>query len=257
MNNPKIGITVALIFVFFVAYVAPIWAVDYNAGVSQGQWVKHGNIVAIGQDVETMNKTDWFQFEVTAVSGKNVTLRFTGEYKNGTDFKPVELRVNVETGWVNGSGTSPYSFLIAANLQQGNNITKPAAPTSFIFKINSTETRTYVGASRSCNILNVTASFTRGNTTIVQEFIMIWDKASGMLMESDMEYTGITSTTVKISFKAIETNIFSTGTAGWLVSNLIYIVAAVVIIIVVISGVAVMMMRRKPLTPTTETKTTT
>jgi hypothetical protein len=253
MKNLRLGIPVALAFVFFVACVAPIWAVDYNPGVSVGQWVKYGNITAVGSGTAQLNKTDWFQFEVTAVAGKNVTLRMTGKYKNGTDLKPVESRVNVETGWINGS-LSPYSILTAANLQQGDNITKPAAPRYSIFKINSTQTRTYMGVNRSCNILNVTA---HSNTTISQEFTMIWDKASGMLMESDMEFTGIASTTVtgvtstmKISFKAIDTNIFFTGAAGWLMGNLIYIVAAVVIIIVVIGGVAIVMMIRKPPTPT-------
>jgi hypothetical protein len=256
IKNLRLGIIVALAFVFFAACVVPMRAVDYNPGVSVGQWVKYGNIVAVSQGTELLNKTDWFQVEVTAVSGKNVTLHMTGKYKNGTDIEPGELRVNVETGSWNGSIVTGYYILIAANLEQGDNITKPATPTPY-FKINSTQTRTYMGASRSCNVLNFTASYTYDSTTIVQKSLMIWDKASGMPMEEDTEYTGITSTTERLSFKAIDTNIFPTGAAGWLVDNLIYIVAAVVIVIVIIGGVAIMMMRRKPSTPTTETKTTT
>jgi hypothetical protein len=251
MKNPRLALTVALAFVFFVAYVAPVSAVDYNPGVSQGQWVKYGDTVAIGRGLEVMNKTDWFQVEVTSVSGKNVTLHMTGEYKNGTDINPLESSVNVETGRWNKSVEIGYSILIAANLQQGDNITKPATPSSYVFKINSTQTRTYMGGSRTCNVLNFTASY-----PIVEKVLMIWDKASGVLMEADTEYASGISGSVKTSFKAIDTNIFLTGAAGVLMSSLIYAVAAVVIIVVVIGGVAIVMRRRKPPKPTTETKTT-
>jgi len=261
MANLKLGIAVVLAFVVFVAYVAPIWAVDYNPGVSVGQWVKYGNIVATGTGTEELNKTSWVLAEVTSVSGKNVTLHMTGKFINGSDivpsseFPPYEV-INVETGTINGSSSGGLSFLIAANLQQGDNLTNTAT-SSYIYKINSTATRTYMGASRSCNICNVTTSGSYGGSSYGSEFFAVWDQASGVLMEMKIEESSGGTTIEKMSFSATDTNLFSTGAAGWLVSNLIYVVAAVVIIIVVIGVVAVMMMRRKPQAPTTETTTKT
>ncbi len=66
------------------AITLPVIAVDYNVGVSIGQYVKYGNFVGSGQGFESFNDIDFQQFQVTAVSGKDVTLQSTGQYKNGT-----------------------------------------------------------------------------------------------------------------------------------------------------------------------------
>ena len=39
MSGLKLGIAFALAFVLLIGFAVPVLAVDYNAGVSVGQWV--------------------------------------------------------------------------------------------------------------------------------------------------------------------------------------------------------------------------
>jgi hypothetical protein len=239
MSNVKVKIAVALALVVLVAYVAPAWAVDYNPGVSKGQWVKYGNFVGYGSGSKELNDTDYMKLEVTDVSGKVVTLHSSGKYENGTNAKEYGYIINVETGTINGSSGGYMLLLIAANLNAGDALISGGP-----VKINKTETRNYMSVSRSVNILN----FTSG----ISKMIMTWDKASGMIMEIKMEYTGY-----KMSFSATDTNIFATGVAGWIMDNLIYIVIAIIVIVVII-GVVFMIMRKPkaPPPPAPETQET-
>ena len=244
MLNVKMRIAVALALVVLVAYVAPVWAVDYNPGVSVGQWVKYGNFFANGS-FSTASLPDWAKIEVTEVSGKNITLHVTGKYTNGSDTPTGGMRVNVETGWTNSTGMIAFgglfSYVIAANLQQGDNITKPTTPLPYILKINKTESRSYAGASRNVDILNITVSS--------YNFIVIWEQSSGMLMEMQIQYT-IGSTTSTMSFSATDM-----GSGNWLMDNLIYIViAAVVVVIIVVAAVIIMRRPKAPPPPAPEPK---
>ena len=56
------------------AFVAPVFAVDYNPGVSVGQWIKYGDYV-VTTPADTVVSPDWTMIEVIGVSGKEVTLR--------------------------------------------------------------------------------------------------------------------------------------------------------------------------------------
>jgi hypothetical protein len=253
MSNLKSKFAIALACALLVAFVTPIWATEYNVGVSEGQWIKYGNFVATGSGSADVNNTDWMKMEVVTVSGKNVTLHESGKFKNGTDTPESGSICNVETGWMNGT-SGGFFLIIAANLQEGD--TLPVPPPGTPLTINKTETGTYAGVSRSVNIYNLTVSMaTYGSSTLV----MIWDKASGMLLEMKMEMTStITpSQNMRMSFSATDTNIFVTGPAGWLLENIIYIVIIVVAVIVVVAAVVLMRRRKpKPPPPTTTTKTT-
>ena len=68
-------------FVLLVTFVAPVLAVEYNPGVSVGQYVKYGNFYVVNLGAVLY---DWEKVEVIAVSGKEVTLLMTGQFKNGT-----------------------------------------------------------------------------------------------------------------------------------------------------------------------------
>ena len=65
----KVKITVVLFSTMFLLGIlsCPVLAAAYNTGVTQGQYVKYGNFVGIGQGVETFNDYDWLKLEVTAV----------------------------------------------------------------------------------------------------------------------------------------------------------------------------------------------
>ena len=75
-------VATALGLVLLVTFVAPVLAVEYNPGVSVGQYVKYGNFY--GGYNPGVIPYDWEKIEVIAVSGKEVTLLTTGQFKNGT-----------------------------------------------------------------------------------------------------------------------------------------------------------------------------
>ena len=66
-------VAAALAFVLLVMFAAPVLAVEYNVGVSAGQYVKYGNFYVLNIPAEY----DWEKAEVTAVSGEGVTLLTT------------------------------------------------------------------------------------------------------------------------------------------------------------------------------------
>ncbi len=135
--------------------------------------------------------------EVIRVSGKEVTLRTTGAYMNGTALPSSEIICNIEEGGFN----MWQRYIIAANLNQGDKILNVAATDT----INKTETRTILGTSRSVNILNFTYSYAGQDTT----FAYIYDKASGMNIEFEMKINIIESAvTYTNSYTIIDTNIF-------------------------------------------------
>jgi parallel beta-helix repeat protein len=182
-------------------FISSVSATEYLVGVKVGDWVKYGDFVGIGQGTELMNQTDWMKVEVVEVSGKDVTLHASGKYKNGSDTQESGMIVNVETGIINGSSSSMgIGFLISANLQQGDALVMGSP-----YNINKTETRTYLGVSRSVNILELIMS----ESGFYYECLLIWDRASGMLLEIKMEITA--SITMKMSFDVIDTNIFASG----------------------------------------------
>lgn len=236
MSNLKSKIAIALALVILAFFVAPVWAVDYTPGVSAGQWVRYGNFVGVGTGTEEMNKTDWAKVDVVAVSGKSVTLHMSGKYKNGSDAKQSGYIINVETGTINGSSlaTGGSFFVSAANLAEGDPLASGSP-----FKINKTETRSYMGVSRTVNILNYTYSIFGYGV----KWITVWDKVSGILLEMSLSTSILT--TEKISFSATDTNIYATGVTGWLMDNMIYIVIAVIVIVIIVVAAA-MMMRKKP-----------
>ena len=210
----------------------PVFAIEYNPGVSKGQYVKYGNFVGIGQGVETFSDYDWLKLEVTDVSGEEITLLSTGQFKNGEAIPgngTVEVW-NVEIGTENGI-QSTQGPIIAANLNEGDEIPPPNT-----YMINRTENRIYLGVSRSVNILAATVSTPDYNTSLTY----VYDRSSGMLLESTVETTQnqpelATST---YSYSATETNIFGltpTETPSLPIEYIIAAIAVVIIIVVVAS----------------------
>ena len=174
----------------------------YIPGVSVGQYVKYGNFVGVGPGLPAENVLDWLKTEVVAVSGKEVTLRTSGQFQNGTATpgSGSSTTYNVETGMMNGTVVYTYGPIIAANLNEGDAI----PPTSYGYTINKTETRTYLGVSRSVNILNTTYS----SADYANRWTIIYDKASGMQLEMEFEWTNKTATpptTIKTGYSVIET----------------------------------------------------
>lgn len=255
--NKATTITV-LAFLALLTLATLAQAQTYNPGVTTGQYVKYGSFSAsgFGSPVD-LNQTDWIEVEVTAVNGKNVTLHVTGQFKNGTTPTPMDMTVNVQTGNTSSSqafGVSGFgSFLLLA----GNLSAEDNATTSTIqpFKINETTTRTYLSVSRTVNVIN----FTMQQLGFGVEYFVVYDKASGVLLEASISENLGSYGTMHVSLSATETNIFATGTMGWLQDNMLYIIIAIVfIILIIVAGVALSRRKKPPATqpPTTTTPPT-
>jgi len=198
MKNSRLRIAFPLVCVLLiVAFVVPVSAAEYNPGVSVGQWIKYGNYV-VTTPAETVISPDWSMMEVIGVSGKEVTLRITGAYMNGTAMPAYEMICNIETYRISEGVVAYQTYLLAANLTQGDKTLNVADANT----INKTETRTILGTSRSVNILNFT------NLAPGVTITYIYDKASGMHLGMEVETIIETAVTYKSSYGIIDTNIF-------------------------------------------------
>ncbi len=203
MSTIRLVFAVFLATVFLTVVSVPVFALQYSPGVASGQYVKYGNFVGAGPGEETINNTSLVKQEVTSVAGTIVTLLTTGQLKDGSP-TPGNGSIqiwDVAAGTLNGD-QSVQGPIIASNLNQGDPIPPPNT-----YSVNSTETRTYLGVSRTVNILSVAVSSPEYNTTVTY----VYDKASGMLMEAASETVTqgqlVTST---YSYSAVETNVFGT-----------------------------------------------
>jgi len=218
--------------------ILPGLATSYNPGVTTGQYVKYGNFVGVGPGVEAFNDYDWLKLQVTDVSGKAVTLLSTSQYKNGTAVAgngTVSIW-NIETG-TEDDVPSTQGPIIASNLNQGDQIPPPNT-----YSVNRTESRTYLGVSRTVNILDAALSTPDYNTTLT----FAYDKASGMLLESTTQTTTQSQpqpVTTTISYSVIETNIF--GSTPPSIPELPLLAVGVVVVVVLIGVFAVLLLTKR------------
>lgn len=231
-----------------MAFAAPVLAVDYKPGVSVGQYVKYS-----GGAVESLMELldfDWTKLEVVDVSGKEVTLRSSGQFKNGTTIPESgsDTIYNVETGKMNtwyDSNIIPAGPIIAANLDEDDVITLYDVYWVDKTEIRS-ETRTYLGVSRSVNILNTTFDLHPGES---RRFTTTYDKASGMMLEIEVEVTDpwhTPTTWICASASVIETNIFDSSTPSAAIpAEYLYVLVAAVVIAVAVAAIGVFKKRSK------------
>jgi hypothetical protein len=226
------GSVAASAFVLLLALLSPVLAVNYVPGVKEGDYVFFGNFVGVNLD----DDYDWEKFEVVSVTGKEVTLYASGQLVDGTPIANTGWTVyNVETGVDNET----HSFLpnvIASNLNQGDVVPSPEQT----LIINKTEIRTYMGVSRTVNLL----SFEETNE---YRYSMVYDKESGMVLEiANMFYTPVGQVGKAISYNVVDTNIFSPQPPQSGFSPYLYLTFAVASIAVAATGVVVFKKRRKP-----------
>src|SRR5450759_1623345 len=99
MPNSKTLIIPLSVIVLIGALALPVFALEYNPGVKTGQYVKYGNFVGTGTGVESFNDYSWSKLEVTDVSGKEVTLLSTGQFKDGTAIPANGTKENWDKKW--------------------------------------------------------------------------------------------------------------------------------------------------------------
>jgi hypothetical protein len=169
----------------------------------------------------------------------------TGQYKNGTA-TPGNGTVSVWdilAGTDNGVPTT-QGPVIAVNLNAGDPIPPPDT-----FSVNSTESRQYLGVTRSINILSVSVSTPDYNST----FNYVYDKVSGMLLEASSQ-TNIQSdsgaVTSQYSYSVTETNVFTSSPAPTATNTtpsiqLEYILILVIVIIVIAIAAVIVLFRKR------------
>ena len=230
MSNFKYSLYIICAVAMLFALVLPVFAVTYNPEISVGQYVKYGNFSGSGQGFETFNDYSFLQLQVTSVLGKDVTLLSTGQFKNGAALPGNGSSTvwNIEVGTQDGT-PSTQGPIIAANLNQGDAIPPPSA-----YSVNQSESRTYLGFTRTVNILTVAINTSDYNSTLTY----VYDKLSGMLLESSTQTTTQSEpqpVTGSYSYSIIETNIFNVAATPFNLQLIQYIVVAVVVIFVVIA----------------------
>jgi hypothetical protein len=240
VSNIKYSLCLFFAALVLLALALPVFAVGYNPGVTAGQYVKYGNFSGIGEGFEGFNDYGFLQLQVISVSGKDVTLLSTGQYKNGTALpgNGTTMVWNIETGTEDGSPATQGPIL-AANLNQGD-----AIPPLSTYSINQTESRTYLGSSRTVNILSVQIRTADYNSTLTY----VYDKLSGMILESSTQTTTQSQPTPassSYSYSIIGTNIFGPNASVPELSIATLEVVGIIGLIIGIAIVLVLVKKRK------------
>jgi len=242
LSNLKFLLSFTIVTIILGALALPVFAIQYNPGVTVGQYVKYGNFVGSGPGYGSFSEFDFLTLQVESVSGSKVTLLSTGQYSNGTALPGNNTTDtwNLEAGTENGT-PSTQGPIIATNLNQGDEI-----PPQNTFSINQTVSKTYLGVTRSVNILDVTISSPGYNSTLYY----VYDKLSGMLLEA----SSTTSTQADplpiisaYSYNIIETNIFSsTGPSPTVPEFPSIILLSTLTTILVVTASTIFLIKKKP-----------
>ena len=242
MYNLKFPLSIIIATVVLFALVLPVFAVDYSLGVTVGQYIKYGNFNGNGQGFEAFNDYGLLKLQVTSVSGKQVTLLSTGQFKNGTTLpgNGTSSIWNIETGTEDGT-PSTQGPIIAANLNQLDAIPPPDT-----YSVNQSESRTYLGSIRIVNILAVKINTSDYNSTLTY----VYDKLSGILLESStqtMTQSEPQPVASSYSYCIIETNIFdSTPNPSPSVPEFpILTLEVLVVVLMVVTSALILIKRRK------------
>ena len=200
--------------------------------------MKYGNYYGVNLRAEQAGvvQYDWEKIEVTAVSGKEVTLLSTGQFKNGTALPNLGITIhNLETGATNETHGDLKS-IIPANLNQGDAV-PPGA-----FVVNETEIRTYLGVSRVVNILIEEIS----TTSTITKLTVVYDKASGLALEWESWWDNhVTGVQAAFHYGVTDTNIFKTTNPPAPIPAVAFYALGAVVVAIPLATVAVLK-KRKP-----------
>jgi hypothetical protein len=178
---------------FMIRAVVGTVAPEIVVGVKAGDWVGYGDIsfeyasnMPGYEEPSPELDMSWNDMEILDVQDSNVTVRSNVIYKNGTE--------ETYTYWgdvATGEG-DPSIGLIPSNLSVGDEI--PANLTYYTEEplklfINGTVTRSYAGANREVNYVNITYPIIYGNITHgAWNMSFYWDKKTGIMCEEVVSY---------------------------------------------------------------------
>jgi hypothetical protein len=193
ISKNALGIFLCIIL---AVMVVPVSAVDYTVGVTPSHYIKYGNVANSGPSGPLINY-DWVKYQITAASGKTVTLAVTGMLKNGavSPDNGNSYTYDIEKGTVNGTAIQSGP-VIGANLNEGDLL----STNIYNFNVTKTESRTYFGLTRTVNV--VEENSTSENLAVITT--IMYDKATG-IMEMHIEQTDSKGVTTA-SFSVTETD---------------------------------------------------
>jgi hypothetical protein len=150
-------------------------------------WSSNDPTATPSTDLENLNKTQWMQVAVTAVSGTNITGQITAHYQNGTEI--------TSGGWIDiaaGNSENLTAWFISANLVAGDSMYTSSPYNTET--INETVPRTYPNGVRDTNHVNITGASASvlGNLSLANN--LYWDKSTGVLVELSVEESNQTGT---------------------------------------------------------------
>jgi hypothetical protein len=193
----------------------------YAPGVRSGDWAQY-DVIILGDRTlfrgtlrfASFLNVQYSKVNVTTVTGNMVALTETIHFLNGTDYLFTTFKVDVNS-------TEP-NFLIAAGLNSPDALTPGST-----YRINSTETRTILGISRSINYLNEY----NNESGLYSSEAWAWDKASGFLVAValTLSQSGKSET---ITMTISKTNLWVTPTIFGLNPTLFYGLTAIGSIVV-------------------------
>ena len=164
----------------------------FTVGVKAGDWAGYGDISfewgsnVTGQEPPPQMNMSWTGVEILDIQNSNATTRVVTIYRNGTEETLVDW-VNVATG----EGAMSM-MIIPSNLSAGDRIPGSlkwytAEPLKLF--INGTVTRSYAGANREVNYVNITYPIVYGNITYgAWNISLCWDQNTGVMCEEITSY---------------------------------------------------------------------
>lgn len=235
----------------------PITSIEYNPGVSIGDYVVYGNFVCNREHPEgvvCIADLSFKKMEVIAVSGKEVTFLHSEKFKNGTatwNDGRTEVWDVEKAMW--SDETPDYvdsTLIIAANLTQGDCIQSDPAPPDF--HIVESGVRTYLGVSRNVSILRMHTSVDNNGEPFEVTYNLVYDEESGIRLEGAFVTL---AGEVLSSMSIVETNIFlaptSSPEASMQENNkasippaALYVAAGVIAVVVLLAAVIIFMNRK-------------
>jgi hypothetical protein len=213
MKKEKIIIVVCPI-VLLLAMISASFAVPTRTpGVAFGDTFTYGNFgfywysddpsATPPSEWDEIEEAEWFSVAVENVAGTNVTGDLTVHFTNGTE--------TMDNGWVDidtGDDVNMSMFFISADLIPGDAIYSGGVYSDWM--INETVQRTYDGAIRDTNHLNMTIEESMEPFYVYSSMNFYWDKETGSLVEMSMvlNQTILYTTEYSISLELTSSNVW-------------------------------------------------
>jgi hypothetical protein len=173
----------------------------------KGLWSSNDPNVTITDQIRQLNMTDYFQVEITDVSGSEVSMNTMWRFTNGTELNG-NTKIDISTGIY--SGNSSFWAIFPGNLNAGDRI-HPIGPDQVT--VNGSQTTSYGSNQRETNRIVITGEFAsndNSNRTYNDYMNVQFDKQTGMLVAlNDQQVYTNPEYTATIIWKITDSNVWT------------------------------------------------